>query len=195
MKTKSNKQFTEEIKRDVGDEYTFLEEYIDAKTPILVRHNKCNRTYKVSPNVFLNKKQRCPHCYQKNKKKTDKQFKEEVYALVGDEYTFFDNYINARTKLRLRHNKCGHVYSVYPSVFLNTDRRCPLCNGGVKKTNEKFKEEILELVGNEYTFIDEYVNSYTKIKVKHNSCGSIFEVSPNEFFQGKRCQNCNSKKK
>lgn len=66
------------------------------------------------------------------KRKTDEQFKREAYDLVGDEYTFLDLYVNAHTKLRVKHNKCGNVYEIKPNDFLNGSR-CSYCSGHHKK--------------------------------------------------------------
>lgn len=121
--------------------------------------------------------------------KTDAEFKKEVYDLVGNEYTFLDFYVTARTKIRVKHNKCGNVYEVDPSHFLR-GKRCPFCNGGIKKTGLRFKKEVFDLVGDEYTFLDSYVNSYTKIKVEHNKCGSTYKVRPSDFIRGNRCSYC-----
>ena len=51
-----------------------------------------------------------------------------------------------------------------------------------KKLNE-LKEKMYEKCGDEYELISkEYVNMRTKIKVKHNVCGTVFEVRPDAFF-------------
>lgn len=51
-----------------------------------------------------------------------------------------------------------------------------------RKTDKEFKKEVYDLIGNEYTFLDTYVNSQTKIKVKHNKCDNTYEVSHMLFF-------------
>lgn len=61
-----------------------------------------------------------------------------------------------------------------------------------KKTNKEFKEEVKNLVGNEYTVLGEYINNKTKIKIKHNICGHEYMVRPNDFQQGYRCPECDS---
>ena len=188
---KTDVQFQQEVHALVGDEYVFLDTYVNNYTKIRVKHNKCGNVYGVQPNNFIHGN-RCPFC-SSSAKKTDTQFCQEVYILVGNEYIFIDSYVNAMTKLRVRHNKCGNVYEVAPSTFLS-GYRCPYCAGLAKKTDKEFKHEVYTLVGNEYVFLDTYVNSYTKLKVKHDVCGNIYEVKPNSFLSGKRCPFCNSPK-
>lgn len=64
----------------------------------------------------------------------------------------------------------------------------------VPKTNEKFQQEVYNLVGDEYTFLENYKYAKTNIKVRHNKCGNVYEVTPNNFLRGKRCAKCHHKK-
>ena len=186
MRKKTNEQFKNEVFDLVGDEYVFLDSYVNSKVKLRVKHNKCGNVYEVSPNAFL-KGNRCPVCYG-NAKKTDAQFKKEIYNLVGDEYIFLEPYINNYTKIKVKHNKCGNVYEVRPNRFFQGDR-CVYCSK-FKKTDAQFKKEVYDLVGDEYTFLDLYVNYHTKIRVKHNKCGNIYEVRPADFVGGTRCPHC-----
>ena len=195
-KTKTDAQFKKEVFDLVGDEYIFLGTYVNNHTKIRIKHNTCGNTYEVIPSAFL-RGNRCPYCAKLSRRnkltKTNTKFKREVKNLVGDEYTFLDVYIDNKTKIKVKHNKCGNTYKVNPSNFLN-GKRCPFCFGTPKKTNEQFKKEIFDLVGNEYTFLDTYVNTHTKLSVKHNKCGNVYEVTPSDFLQGYRCPYCNSPK-
>lgn len=128
------------------------------------------------------------------KRKTDKEFKQQVFDLVGDEYTFLDAYKNNRTKMWVKHNKCGNTYQVVPDSFLR-GRRCPFCQRKVRVqkrtiTNEEFLKRVYKLVGDEYTFLEPYVNSRTAILVRHNKCGKISKMEPNNFLSGARCKYC-----
>ena len=187
MRRKTDVEFKQEVYDLVGNEYTFLDSYVTARTKLRVKHNKCGNVYEVQPNAFLHGN-RCPYCSAKAKK-TNAEFKKEVFDLVGDEYIFLDDYINNSTKLRVKHNKCGGIYEVKPNDFLNGSR-CPYCNGNAKKTDAQFKKEVYNLVGDEYTFLDPYVNNYTKLRVKHNKCGNVYEVQPSNFLRGRRCSYC-----
>lgn len=129
----------------------------------------------------------------KVKRKTNEQFLKEVYDLVGDKYVFLDEYVNNNTKLSVKHVICGYEYRVTPTKFIHAGRRCPKCNGGVRKTHYEFVQEVLSLVGKEYEVLGKYVNSSTKILMKHhnkNCSNHIYSVTPNDFLTGYRCPKC-----
>lgn len=123
--------------------------------------------------------------------KTDKEFKDEIYRLVGDEYTFKGTYKNNKTYMKVIHNKCGHEYRIRPVSFTSTGSRCPNCNPNRKKTTEEARKEIYDLVGDEYTLKGEYINSDTKIDLIHNECGYEYSVRLRYFTKlGRRCHKC-----
>lgn len=123
------------------------------------------------------------------KKKTNEEFINRVKKSVGDEYAFLDKYVNAKTKIRVRHNKCGGIYKVRPDSFLD-GARCPYCAGNKSITNEEFINRVKELAGDEYTFLDKYINANIKIRVRHNKCGRNYFVAPSTFLRGHRCPYC-----
>jgi len=129
----TNKEFANKIKQLVGNEYIFLENYINIKTPIKVKHNckDCNyNEYYVTPNNFL-KNKRCNVCAIKKRvlkrTKTHEQYLSQVFDLVEDEYLIIGEYINDRTKIKIKHNKCQYIYDVQAGMFLQGNR-CPKCN-------------------------------------------------------------------
>lgn len=126
------------------------------------------------------------------KRKTDEEFKQEIFSLVKDEYVFLEPYQGNKNKIKVRHNKCGNVYEVTPNNFMRGSR-CPYCSGKHQKTDEEFKHLVYTLVGNDYVLLDKYVNTMTKLRVRHNKCGNVYEVIPNNFLSGKRCPYCYGK--
>ncbi|MGW5891918.1 hypothetical protein [Priestia megaterium] len=119
--------FKKELFELVGDKYEIIGEYKNAQTYVTMKHTECGHEYSVTPHVFKGKDSRCPKCF-KNAKKTQEQFIEEVYGMVGNEYSVLGEYQNSQTKIRMKHTECNHEYLVTPSHFLNTKRRCPKCN-------------------------------------------------------------------
>lgn len=64
-----------------------------------------------------------------------------------------------------------------------------------KKTNEEFIAEVYDAVGDEYTFLESYITSSAKIKVRHNVCGNTYSVSPSNFLiYNSRCPYCAGKR-
>ena len=185
------KKTTEEFKQEVydllGNEYTVLDEYINSNTKINMKHNKCGHEYKVIPYAFL-KGNRCPKCYGSYKKTTE-QFKQEVYELVESNYTVLGQYVNNSTKIKMKHNKCGYEYMVEPRSFLRGSR-CPKCANNIVKNTQEFETEVIDKGNNEYVLLSEYKNTNTKVTIKHLICGYVYEVTPSSFLKGSRCANC-----
>lgn len=199
---KTTEQFKKEVVNKVGEEYEVLGEYKRNSVPIRMRHKICGSEYETTPNSFVSQGVRCPQCAAKvngAKKKANsaKRFEEKVEEFAS-EYKFLESYIDSQTKIKVIHLECSHIYSVSPSNFL-CGKRCPKCK---KKANDDKKrrthEEFLKLVQREgnhsYSLLSEYEHAHRKIKVKHEICGYIYEVTPNNFLNGKRCPKCNSSK-
>ena len=136
----------------------------------------------------------CNHCrHREGRLITNDGFKKHLKEVVGDEYIPLTEYTGATNKVVFKHKVCGNVFEMRPNNIFN-GQRCPHCFGTPKKTDEDFKQEVYDLVGDEYTFLDKYVNARTKLRVRHNECGSIYKVRPDDFIHGCRCPYCNSPK-
>lgn len=150
-------------------------------------HESCGYKYFVNPSSFLSGR-RCPRC-SGLMKKTTKEYKKEVFNLVGNEYVILGDYINALVKVETLHQSCGSVFPVTPNSFLS-GVRCPNCTNNKKKTTQEFKEDIFNLVKNEYSFLGDYEGATIKKEMKHEKCGHIYKVKPNDFLSGYRCPRC-----
>lgn len=168
---------------------------------VIYIHNKekleweCDKghKFKMSWSDF-NSGSRCLKCFG-NYRRTNNEFKEEVYNLVGKEYTFLDEFKGVDIKINVSHNTCGNIYEVTPYKFINRGQRCPECDKYRQKTNGDFVKEVYDLVGNEYIFLEEYKKAIDKILVRHNECGNEYLVTPHSFLNhNSRCPKCNESK-
>lgn len=50
-------------------------------------------------------------------------------------------------------------------------------------------------ISNEYTLMTEYVNNKEHVQIRHDECGTLFTMRPNDFQQGKSCKVCANKKR
>lgn len=67
---------------------------------------------------------------------------------------------------------------------------------GKRFNKEEFQNRINSKHGDgEYFVVGEYINSYTKILVRHNKCGAEWHVSPKNIMNGSRCFKCYGKHK
>ena len=122
----NNETFKKKVELKYNDEYIPLSDYKSIHEKVLMKHNKCGYEWLITPNNFLNNNRKCPLC-SGVKKKTHEEFINEVFDLVGDEYTVLSEYKSCRTKILMKHNKCNCEWYIRPNDFLN-NKRCPNCN-------------------------------------------------------------------
>lgn len=162
-----------------------------------IKHLSCSHEYVVTFSHFVTKGRRCPKC-NGGVKYTHEEFVNIVKNRVGGEYTVLGEYINSYTKIKMKHNICGKEFEIRPVNFIakSLSNRCPYCFKNFRKTTKNFKNEVFELVGNDYTLLSEYKNNKTKVKFRHNICGNVYEVVPKDFIKknGNRCPVCSKSK-
>ena len=101
--------------------------------------------------------------------------------------------------MTIKHNVCGHTYTIPLYEFTDGKRRCGKCKGKLLREHftvgiDEIKTQTVDITQGEYSFIDEtYVNSKTKHLFRHNTCGTVFEKKWEKFKEGQRCPNCNKK--
>ena len=197
-------QFKNEVYELVKDEYTVLsDKYINNKTKIKMKHNKCGFEWEVTPHNFLNNNTRCPYCSGKYKR-THNDFIKEVYNLVGNEYTVLSKYKTDGTKkpdkVTFKHNYCGKEFDMRAHDFLKLGSRCPYCAKEISNKKQQLSEgeflrRIYTVVGAEYTVLDEYSGCREEIRFKHNKCGNVFKMKPKKFlYDNNRCPYCKRSK-
>lgn len=91
-------------------------------------------------------------------------------------------------KMRIRHKKCGAVFDVKPAYFI-PHPYCRVCNPRYIPRMAA-DQDIEELTGREYARISPYKGYRDKIKVRHETCGTWFEITPDGFREGYRCPLC-----
>lgn len=200
-KRKTDKEFKTEVNNLVGNEYTFLGEYINKRTKILVKHNECGNTYEVLPSSFL-KGNRCKKCVAKlvgkNNTKPLSYILDKLYKVHGNEYSIIGEYKNYNTKVLVRHNTCGNEYLVRPDSLLRGSKCLKCTHGSYKerylKTTEEFGDNVLELTKGKYELKSEYKGTYEPIEIEHLECGNIYTTKPYKFILGSRCPICNQSK-
>lgn len=130
------------------------------------------------------------------KKITTKEFKEKLHKKYGNDYSLIGEYTNSYTKVTIKHNKCGHIYLVYPASILN-GHECFNCYKKNKLNRDKRLpiEDVINHIknekNNEFTLLNHYYkNGHLMVKVKHSICQTISEMSYVNFRKGIGCKHC-----
>ncbi|MEN8079152.1 hypothetical protein ABFP60_19505 [Clostridioides difficile] len=140
-------------------------EYVNCKDKLKFRC-ECGNVFEVTFDNFKNNnKRKCNNCSMPNGKigsdgvkrpyvptnKTNNEFLCELKRIRGNEFSPLEEYISAKTLIRVKHIKCGYIWSVSPDHLLNRKDNCPYCTylGNNSKGNREVST-YLECNGYEY---------------------------------------------
>ena len=164
----TNEDFKLKIEK-ISPNIQILEEYKSYHEKIQCRCKNCNHIWWANPKNLI-QGSNCKPCGQLRTgnilRKSDSQFKKEVFDLVGDEYIILGTYESKSNKILMKHNNCGHIYENTPNSFLRGNR-CPLCK---QSKGEKAIKEFL--IKNKIKF---------KIQKRFNDCRDV-EPLPFDFY-------------
>lgn len=139
------------------------------------------------------KKSDCPKCTKQNTDKKKYSFELVRKYLNDNGYDIVSEYKDSGTSFVCRCLNCNNESKTNFGNFLD-GRRCRKCQGLAKKTTIEFKNEVFDLVNDEYIVIGEYITANDNIKIKHNICNTEYEVTPHNFLSNRRCPSCNQSK-
>lgn len=141
---------------------------------------------------------------QERRYKVPKKLTKDEYELrfkeadKDKEYELNTEYTGSKNAVSVTHKVCGKTWNVIAENFIR-GTRCPTCTKKVTNekvhniranTHESFVNYMQITVGDEYTVIGSYYNTSTPIEIRHNECGTLYKVRPNDFKNGKRCPKC-----
>ena len=109
-------------------------------------------------------------------------FAEELYKRSEGRYILKGEYVKYNERIDTLCTRCDNVFGLLPKGFITKDNGCPYCAGNAGRNSKWLADKTFELVGDEFTFLDEYRGSTKKHRIRHNPCGVVFEVSPAAFF-------------
>ena len=137
VRKKTNNEFIKQVSDAVGDEYEFMEPYIDAMTKLKVIHHHCNHVYHVRPHDFISGGSRCPNC-RTYKKKTHDDYVKQMYDKHGDEFIVMSKYRGSKSKVDILHKPCGKVSSKGAAGALS-HKGCVYCSALRRSGHNHYK--------------------------------------------------------
>lgn len=200
-KKKTNDDFIKEINNLVGDEYIFIDDYINNSTKISCKHNKCGYIWKITPNNFISNKNRCPKCNHVKSKKENA--KNKLKDILNKKFNIIEIPNSNKDKVLLQCKKCNYIFKrEFQHILSNKSNiSCPNCS--YNSTNDKKEyiknnlDKIINNIDNEYILItnkNEYINCKQLLKIKHLKCNHILKISYDSFINRHiRCKYCSNK--
>lgn len=146
--TKNLEQVKEDFRKRKGDEYDYSliteENYIDTHHNVQIICKKCGKVFPQTPHDHL--RHGCPYCGG-TKKLTLEEFVGKAKLKWGDafDYSNIKEYINSKTPVEIKCNRCGGVFPQTPNGHLTGDGKCPLC--WQKQTPQFGKRKLIYGIG------------------------------------------------
>lgn len=124
-----------------------------------------------------------------NHKESRKNFK-EIVLIKNPNIELLEPFINSSQKILCKCLDCGHIWRKNSPALLK-GKGCPICNGGIKYTLERFVQ-LVEKSSPNFEILDiEYIPS-KKSKIKCKNCGNIFFSWKGHLLKGATfCNSCN----
>lgn len=190
---KTNQEFLKEMQDKVGDSYIFLQPYVNTKTALACFHEDCGRVIYIRPDSLLNNKG-CNDCYGSHKR-TIQQVKDDLYKVHGNKIVLAKDahYSGTAYPIRVHCTVCNFEWSPR-YVDLLAGHGCPNCYGTVKRNTKSYQAKLDKLYGHVYEVLSPYIDSSSKIKVKHLPCGNVWSPVADELIQREACSKCHKQK-
>ena len=193
-KRKTQAEFLKEVEEIFGDEYIVLGEYINNKTPIKIKHTKCNNEFDKIPKDMIGKHSGCPYCNgNKNKLYNEKWVKNNT----NYPYEYISGYTKMSEKCKFYCHNCGEYFFQSPKRLLIQKIYGCGCCPTKRKTHESFLKELGEDFLERYSVNEKYINADTKISFTHLECGTEFKIEPEKLlhrYHKEYCPICYYKK-
>ena len=188
---KTTEQFIEDARKKHGDKYDYSKvNYINNKTKVCIIC-PVHGEFWMTPQNHLNSPIGCHQCGKFSRRKTTEQFIEDAKKIQGDKFDYSEaEYVNNKTKIKLRCKTCGKDFLQTPVGHLRGDG-CPYCAGLAKHSTESFIEKAKQVHGDKFDYSKvEYVNNRDKVCIVCKTCGKEFWQVPDNHLRGHGCPEC-----
>lgn len=170
--------------------------YESARIPVKCLCTICGHEW-LEPSKNLYRGSNCPICFKrKNNTRTHESFLKEMHNINPD-LILLDKYINSKSVMRCKCNKCGYEWKSTPSNLLFRGQCQKCANKRIadlqRKTTKQFIEELRQ-INNTVEVLGEYMGAKEKIKCRCTKCGTIWTTTPTTLLSNSGCPDCGRKR-
>lgn len=193
-KRKTQEEFEKDVYDRLGDQYELLGPYPGAHGKVPMRHLICGNTFEKNVHDIISKSSGCPYCNGTKPKLYNENWVKDNTPLP---YHYVSGYEGMKKKCKFYCDNCSATFEQLPSRLINQKIYGCNCCSTKKLTHEEFLNTLGTECLKEYSVLDTYINTDTKIRFRHETCGTIFELSSYKFIyrhNKKYCPICYFKK-
>ena len=170
------------------DKFEILE-YTATRKPFTIKCLQCGRvkSYHRAENILTNKYICSCQKPKPNLTKEGLEAKNKFiywYNKIGHKkYYLLKNFTTINTPITLQCKNCGSIQNRKVKELLKNDK-CLSCERHlvVPKSQKAFIKQVNDKYGGEFEIIDEYKNSFIKVKVRHTLCGKVLSIRPHDLL-------------
>lgn len=189
-KRKTHEEFIKEFQEKNGHSKTIeiIGTYINKNTPIECKCKVCNRTWFPLPYSLTKDKSGCPDCRYavisiKNRKSHD-TFISQMQT-INPNITILEKYVDDKTYLKCKCNKCGYIWSSPPSRLLR-NKGCP----NYRKHIDFIRSKTKDYTGSKIGMLTVLKRIITKDEVFYEclcDCGNYINIQSSKLKKLKSC--------
>jgi hypothetical protein len=168
-------------------------EYKNTEIKLKIQCNKCNHIWEPRFYHIKNRNQWCPKCAG-NVKITYEEVRQFITNKNG--ILLSTEYKNIDKKLKVKCNKCNHIWKPTFNHIKNNNTWCPKCAGKTTILYKEVKQFIRNKNGTLLTLKNEYKNTNEKLKIQCNKCNHVWNVCFDALKnQNRWCPKCSKNAK
>lgn len=190
----TNSEFRKRVKQKYGNQFTILSAYHGAKFKIKVKCNKCDWHGEIRAGHLLYDNYG-PGCPTHGKRQFDSfSFQKAINQKQNNQYTLLSKFVNTKTKVKIKCNKCGKRFYVWPDHLLN-ERIGKNCRHEIK-LNFKQALILLSKVSNKEIKLVHFSGMHSAATFECCKCGNVWRATAlNIFNHSTGCPTCSTSSK
>ena len=146
-----------------------------------VTHKACGTRNKKIDRIIYGKAMFCRECRTLTPKRLQHQFDPKK-----EHWLFHENQLSdgKHRRISVTHLDCGRTSQLFMPTFTKKEGGyCPYCNNKIHRID-------MTEFDSEYELASDYKNNHERIKLRHKTCGVVFETTKTIFLKGKKCPIC-----
>lgn len=181
----TQQEFEKKLKKVHGNQFTVLSDYHDMCSKVKVRCNLCGWIGKMMANS-LSKPSCGAKCPSHDHKQYDSSsFQKAINRTQNGQYTLLSEFVNYKTKVKVRCNLCGKEIYAWPGSLLHK-HMSKNCNHEIQLDFEQASKQLKKISNGEIKLI-RFSGMGKVATFEHLKCGNTWQTSADHVFSGLSC--------